>query len=313
LRKQVWDAIETLEYRPNRFAQALNNQTSPLLALMVPDISNPFWSNVARAVQDVTDEDNYSVIVCSTDGLLERELRFLRSLIGWISGLILHPYHVTHQQVSQLMGVTMPVVILGDIVPAAEQPSHWDQVGGDNSRGAQVAVEHLIRLGHQRIAFIQGPADTPTNIQRLTGYRRALSHAELPVREELVVRGDYTQEGGRQAMAALLARSEPPTAVFCANDLSALGALEVAKARGYNIPHDLSLVGFDDIQEAASSAPPLTTIKQSPRQLGAISAQKLVERLQGRTEPVRINLESSIVVRQSTAQPHHRDPDKPIL
>jgi LacI family transcriptional regulator len=303
LRKQVLEAIEALDYRPNRLAQALNSRTIPLLALIVPDISNPYWSQVARAIQDITDLHDYSLIVCSTDGLLEREVRFLRSLLGWISGLILHPYHVTHKQVSQSMGKTIPVVILGDFVTAEEYPAHWDRVGGDNQGGAQSAVEHLIQLGHRRIAFIQGPADTPTSIRRLAGFRRAFAVAGLPVSEALLVRGDYTQEGGRQAMDALLDRPDPPTAVFCANDLSAFGALETAKRRGFAIPQELSIVGFDDIDEAAHLAPPLTTIRQSPRQLGTMSARTLFERIDGRTEPVRLTIEFSLIVRQSTAPP----------
>ena len=303
LRKRILDAIEALDYRPSKLAQALNSQTIPLVALIVPDISNPYWSSVARAIQDITDKHNYSVIVCSTDGLLEREVRFLRSLSGWISGLILHPYHVTHKHVNQFMGKTIPVVILGDFVTAEEHHSNWDRVGGDNQGGAQSAVEHLIQLGHQRIAFIQGPADTPTSIRRLAGFRRAFELANLPVSEALLVRGNYTQEGGRQAMTALLDLPDPPTAVFCANDLSALGALEVAKRRGYRIPQDLSIVGFDNIEEAAHTSPPLTTIRQSPRQLGMISAEKLIERLDGRTEPVRVAMEFSLIIRQSTAPP----------
>lgn len=310
LRKQVLDAIEALNYRPNRLAQALNNQSIPLLALIVPDISNPYWSHVARAIQDITDKHDYSVIVCSTDGLLEREVRFLRSLMGWISGLILHPYHVTHEQVNRFMGKSIPVVIIGDFVAVEEPPSHWDWVSGNNQGGAQAAVEHLIELGHRRIAFIQGPADTPTGIKRLAGFRRAFATAGLPVCEELLVHGDYTQEGGRQAMTTLLNLPDPPTAVFCANDYSAFGALATARRHGCQIPQDLSIVGFDDVDEAAHVTPPLTTIRQSPRELGATSATKLIERLQGRTEPVRIPIEFSLIVRESTACPRQQEPGR---
>jgi DNA-binding LacI/PurR family transcriptional regulator len=164
-------------------------------------------------------------------------------------------------------------------------------------------VEHLLQWGHKQIGFIQGPADTPTSIKRLAGFLRAFELAGLPVDEELLVRGDYTREGGRQAMDTLLNLPEPPTALFCANDLSALGALETAKRRGYRIPQDLSIVGFDDIDEAAHSSPPLTTIRQSPRELGTIGARTLIERLNGRTEPARITIEFSLVVRHSTAPP----------
>ena len=112
----------------------------------MPDISNPYWSAVARAVQDVTDKRDCSVIVCSSDGLPEREARFLRSLAGWVSGMILHPYHLTSEHVSRPSGDQAPVVILGDFTTPAKQPAHWDQVTFSNLEGARAAVEHLIQL-----------------------------------------------------------------------------------------------------------------------------------------------------------------------
>lgn len=301
LRQRVLEAIEALSYRPNRLAQALSKRTIPLLALIVPDISNPYWSSVARAVQDVTDKHNYSVIVCSTDGLLKREIRFLRSLSGWISGLIVHPYHVTHKHVNQHIGDSTPLVILGDFLTTQGHPPNWDYVGGDNQGSAQTAVEHLISLGHKRIAFIQGLPDTPTGTKRLAGFQHALRLAGLPIDPSLIVPGDYTMNAGRAGMIALLELENPPTAIFCANDLVALGALETAKQHGYQIPRDLSIVGFDDIEEAKHALPPLTTIRQPPRRLGTVAADTLIERLKGRTEPRRISLEFQLVVRGSTA------------
>ncbi len=308
LHQRVLDAIEALSYRPNRLARALSRKAVPLLALVVPDISNPFWSCVARAVQDVTDRHDYSVIVCSTDGLLQREIRFLQSLSGWISGLILHPYHVTHKHVNPYMGEGVAVVILGDFLVAHEQPSTWDHVRGDNEGGSQAAVEHLIALGHRRIAFIQGPAGTPSSARRLAGFRRALERAGLPLAEELLIPGDYTREAGRAGIARLLAMADPPSAVFCANDLIALGALEAAQQHGCQVPRDLSIVGFDDIDEAAGTRPPLTTIRQPPQRLGTVAAETLLERLNGRQEPRHTLLEFSLVVRESTAPPR---PGKP--
>ena len=307
LRQQVLDAIEALGYRPNRLAQALSKRIIPLVALIVPDISNPYWSQVARAVQDTTDKSDYSVIVCSTDGLLKREVRFLRSLSGWISGLILHPYHVTFEHVNQCVGDTTPVVILGDFLATQEHPSNWDYVGGDNQGGAQAAVEHLIGLGHTRIAFIQGPTGTLTGIKRLAGFRRAFELAGLQVDESLLIPGDYTRNAGRRGMAALLNVEKPPTAVFCANDLSALGALETAKSQRYQVPRDLSIIGFDDIDEAVEASPPLTTIRQSPHQLGAVSAETLIERINGRIEPRRVSFEFCLVARESTAPPPRQE------
>jgi LacI family transcriptional regulator len=164
-------------------------------------------------------------------------------------------------------------------------------------------VEHLIQLGHRRIGFIQGAEGTPSSLKRRAGYRAALEQAGLLVDESLLVPGDYTQSGGRRAMAALLEQPDPPTAVFCANDLSAFGAIEAAQLRGYAIPTDLSIVGFDDIDEAATSSPPLTTISQPPRLVGTVTAETLIERLAGRAKPTRRSIPGSLVIRQSTAPP----------
>ena len=303
LHERVFDAVRTLNYRPNKLARALSRKAIPLLALIVPDISNPYWSAVARAVQDVTDQHDYSVIVCSSDGLPEREARFLRSLSGWVSGMILHPYHLTSEHVSRLSGDQVPVVILGDFTSPGKRPAHWDQVTSGNLQGAQAAVEHLIQLGHRRIGFIQGTDGTPSSLRRMAGYRAALEQAGLPIDETLLVPGDYTQSGGRRAMAILLERAERPTAVFCANDLSAFGAMQAAQMRGFAIPADLSIVGFDDIDEAATSSPPLTTISQPPRLVGTLTAETLIERLGGRAEPLRRSIPGALVIRQSTAPP----------
>lgn len=299
--QRVEDAIEALHYRPNRLARALSKKAIPLLALIVPDLGNPYWSHVARAVQDLTDPHGYSVIVCSTDGVFKREVRFLRALSGWISGLILHPYHVTHEHVNRYIGSDIPAVIIGDFPTVQEQPSNWDRVGANNQGGAQAAVEHLISLGHRRIAFIKGSSGRPTSIRRLAGFRRAFELARLSVDEDLLIPGDYTRDAGRAGMAALLDMEDRPTAVFCANDLIALGVLEAAHVWGFRVPQDLSVVGFDDIDEAEHALPPLTTVRQPPRRLGVVAAETLIERLKGRMEPRRIVLEFSLVVRESTA------------
>jgi LacI family transcriptional regulator len=302
LADRVYQSINKLNYRQNKLARALSQKNIPLLALIVPDISNPYWSSLARAVQDVTDAYDYSVIVCSSDGILDREIRFLRSLSGWVSGLILHPYHVSQVQVNQLILHNPPVVILGEFTTSEKQPSNWDQVAANNRESVMVAVEYLIGLRHQRIAFIQGTAGTPSSVKRMAGFLDALNSAGLPVDDNLIVPGDYTRVGGRKAMADLLNRPDPPTAVVCANDLSALGALEEAQLRGHKVPQSISIVGFDDIDEAALASPPLTTIRLPPHEIGVVAAEKLIERLKGREESSSSFLKGELIVRQSTAE-----------
>jgi LacI family transcriptional regulator len=302
LKQRVNAAIKALNYQPNQLARALNRKDFPLLALIVPDISNPYWSSFSRAVQDVADTREYSVIVCSSDGLYDREKRFLHSLSGWIGGIIIHPYHVTLADVNQLIGDKIPVLIQGDFSSVETQLQNWDQVVTNNLESAQLAVEHLVHLGHRNIAFIQGPEGTLTSKRRLAGYQQALATAGLPVMDALIIGGDYTYRGGYLAMKELLSRQVRPTAVACANDLSALGALEAARQIGLSIPQELSIVGFDDIDESALASPPLTTIHLSPRHIGTVAAETLIGRLGGRQDPIRVLIEGSLIIRESTAE-----------
>jgi LacI family transcriptional regulator len=303
LNERVFAAIDALNYQPNKLARALSRKAVPLLALIVPDISNPYWSAVARAVQDITDPHNYSVIVCSSDGQPEREARFLESLSGWVSGIILHPYYQAAEHYRPFSGGDVPVVVLGDFTSGDAHPAQWDQVTSSTLDGARTAVEHLLELGHRRIAFVQGLTGTPSSLKREAGFRGAFAQAELPVNESLIVRGDYTQAGGRRAAEELFSLADPPTAVFCANDLSALGVLQVAQLRGLPVPEGVSVVGFDDIDEAALATPPLTSFSQPPRLVGKVIAETLLERLNGRSEPARRSVEGVLVIRESTAAP----------
>jgi LacI family transcriptional regulator, galactose operon repressor len=300
LADRVHQSINKLNYRQNKLARALSRKNIPLLALIVPDISNPYWSSLARAVQDATDPYDYSVIVCSSDGILEREIRFLRSLSGWVSGLILHPYHVSQIQVNQLILHNLPVVILGEFTTSEKQPANWDQVAANNRESVMMGVEYLISLGHRRIAFIQGTSGTPSSVKRMSGFLDGLNSAEVPVDDNLIIPGDYTRVGGRKAMVELLNRPNPPTAVVCANDLSALGALEEAQLRGHKVPQSISILGFDDIDEAALASPPLTTIRLSPHEIGVVAAEKLISRLQGREESSYVFIKGELIVREST-------------
>ena len=165
-----------------------------------------------------------------------------------------------------------------------------------------MAVEYLIGLGHQRIAFVQGTAGTPSSVKRMAGFLDALNSARLPVDNNFIVPGDYTRVGGRKAMAELLNRPDPPTAVVCANDLSALGALEEAQLRGLKVPQSISIVGYDDIDEAALASPPLTTIRLPPHEIGVVAAEKLIERLKGREESSSTFIKGELIVRESTSR-----------
>jgi len=257
---------------------------------------------VARGVQDAADENGYVVVLCNTDRTRDREVRLLDTLRQQrVQGVILNPSQVTRDDVQRLSDVGVSVVLIGSQIDDPE----FDLVLVDNIQGACDAVTHLVELGHRRVGLVGGSRDTSSGMQRFQGYVRSLEEHGLAFDEDLIVEGDFTFEGGRECMQRLVSRSRPPTGVFVANDMMALGALTALEAAGLAVPDDVSLVGFDDIPEASRSRPKLTTIAQPKYQTGVEAARLLFERArQGHgSGRKRILLEHRLIVRASTAPP----------
>jgi LacI family transcriptional regulator len=300
VRRRVLEVMDHLNYQPNAVARGLRTKKTQLLALVIPDITNSFFTDLARGFQDAADQRNYVVVICNTDRALNRELRFLDMLHQQrVDGLVLNPVMVTADDLKRLLRAQVAVVLIGSQI---DDPD-FDLVMVDNVRGGFDATQHLIDLGHRRISLVAGPLTTSSGYLRHQGYCLALDRSGIPCEGSLIVEGSFTFEGGYESMQKLLLLDPQPSAVFAASDIMALGAKKAIEDAGLHIPDDLSLIGFDDIPEVSMTRPRLTTIAQPRYQMGREAAQMLIERIdQGNLlQRRRLVMKHKLVVRESTA------------
>ena len=296
-RERVEAVIQELGYRPDGLARSLRTRRTHMVALMIPDITNPFYPLLARGLEDGM-EPGYRSFICNTDGRREREQEFLEEIAQRrADGIVLDSFAIEPHWIETVVPGGIPVVRIGTTV--IDDPG-YDTVHADDERGGYVATTHLILKGHTRIAMIQGPAGAGG--KRNEGYRRALAKAGVPAARELVVPGDWTRPGGAAAASQLLRLDHPPTAIFCANDLMALGAMDAALETGLRVPGDLSLVGFDDIEASAMVSPALTTVSNPAYETGLLAGILLRERMTGqyRGETRTVTLPCELIERDTT-------------
>ena len=293
---RVTAVIKELGYEASLVAQSLRNHRTNVIGILVADIE-PFSTELLKGAADAIRGTGFELVVYSAGGRTGDpqgwEQRYLTRLSGTlVDGAVLVTPAV---DLEGLPGT--PVVAVDPHTGRSPLPT----VDSDNLRGGQLATEHLLELGHRRIALITGRADLKSAQQRETGYRRALVAAGVPVDTSLVRRGDYDHDVAAQSARELLSGPDRPTAVFAANDISAIAVIETALELGLRVPDDLSVVGFDNIAESALCRPPLTTVQQPIREMG-YRAISLLVKLINRDEPgdTHITLGTDLVVRHST-------------
>jgi LacI family transcriptional regulator len=295
-RDRVRQAIDQLGYRPSGLARGLRLQRSETIALIVPDIANPFYPMVARGIDDELGSA-YLAFLCNTDGERDQELRFAADIRDrQVDGLILAPFGVTDDDVDAIIDGGLPVVTIGRRL----LDPRLDAVYTDDEHGGFEATCHLLARGHTRIGLISGLAGAAG--ERVVGYRRALTDAGIAVEPALQVIGDWHRDGGAAAMRVLLDLDPPPTAVFAENDLMAIGALDAAGARAHGGPATVAVVGYDDIDAAQMATPALTTVINPAYEAGRQAARLLRDRMTGGyTGPGRVvGLRSALVIRDSS-------------
>lgn len=294
-------AIRDLDYRPNVLAKSFSLGQSRTLGLVVPDIVNPFFAQLASAAEREASDHGYHLILCSTESDPERELAYLKHLqVKRLDGIVFVTEHAREGPLTELVARTENLVLVDEDVPGFT----GRRVFSDNQRGGALATQHLLGLGHRRIAYIGGPPDLMSAQERLAGHLQAMKEHGIHADARLRYDGPYRQATGREALRAFLEASPRPTAVFAASDATAIGVLSEARARGIRVPHDLSLVGFDGISITEMLYPALTTVKQRIEELGRFGVQALVGILNGTAcahEVERLPVE--LVVRESTCPP----------
>ncbi|MGP4114743.1 LacI family DNA-binding transcriptional regulator [Streptomyces sp. 4N509B] len=277
--ERVRRAAAELGYVPNAVARSLKDGRTRQLTFAVPDIGNPAYVAMVRAIQTVTKAAGYRLLLHSTDAVAEDELAVVRSLRDRTSdGLIICPIRVTDAHIEALTNAARPVVVIGS--PPEDVPV--DSVRADSVAGAAIAVRHLYATGRRRVAFVNGPPDTVPGHNRERGYRAALAECGLPYDERLVVHTDFGIDAGTVAAERLLGLGpdERPDAIFCANDQLALGALRALHVGGLRIPDDIAVAGMDDSSLAQAAWPPLTSVDLRSSVRGRRAAELLLDRLE---------------------------------
>ncbi len=297
-RRRVQEAIEKLGYVPNSLARSLRSRKTRMLALLLTDITNPFWTTVARGVEDAASDAGFSVILCNTDESETEQERYLRIILEkQVDGVLLVPVRDPVEPVCSIRAQQVPVVVLDRRVPANLET---DVVRSDSEGGAYNLANLLISLGHRRIAILTGPHGVSTAEDRVAGYRRALRDAGLDW--ELVLYGDFSLDSGYQLACQALQREPRPTACFAGNNFLAIGALRALRDAGLKVPEQVALVGFDDLPEALMIDPFLTAARQPAYEMGHKATELLLARLSSQAPggSQEIVLPVEIVVRRSS-------------
>jgi LacI family transcriptional regulator len=297
--RKVEEAIEALDYVPNRIARGLISKKTGTLGLIVPDVVNPFFALVVRGAELVARRAGYRILLCNSEGALQLEREYIEDLIAHrVEGLLLAPVsdHSKHSVFPLLRG-DFPLVLIDRALPNLD----CDSVVSDNAGGARRLVEHLLSVGHRDIAHITDADDTSTGRERLRGYQEALAAAGVAYRDDLVFRTTVDQIGGFRAAQQALSMEKTPTAIFAVNNMTAVGAMKALREHGLRVPEDMGLVCFDEVEHLAVLSPFLTVVDQPAETFGSLGVQLLLERIAGKagSRTRRIGLQTDLIVRVS--------------
>ncbi len=289
-------AIAKLNYRPNLLAKRLSTGRTEAIGLVTPEISNPFFSELAAAVEADAQRHGYGVYISSTQGDRRREVDAIRRLYDQhVDGLIMITNQPDDGTLAGMLGDQRNVVLLDEDVPGVSVPRVFVQ----NEQGAYLATRHLIEAGHRDIALVSGPHDLMSVRERLSGFERAMAEAGFSTHAGWVLLGEYSREYGRSAAALLLASDPRPTAILACSDYLALGILAVARQMGVDVPGDISLVGFDDMPFAELVDPPLTTVRQPIAEMGRLAFGHLLALMNNEEVMPQARLPVDLIIRQS--------------
>jgi DNA-binding LacI/PurR family transcriptional regulator len=286
-------------YRASAVARGLVTRRTRTIGLVVTTVADPFASEVVCGIEQTANDRGYSVFLADSNADPERERKVVQAFAERrVDGIIVTSSRVGALYLPMLTQMQVPIVLVNDQHPGAFVHS----VMIANFAGMRAAAEHLIGLGHRRIAYLGDQFGYQSDAERLAGYRAALEKAGIPAAAELVANGDGRAEAAMAAMEKLLALAHPPTAICCYNDMSALGAMRQIRLKGLRVPEDISVAGFDDLFFASYMQPPLTTVRQPMRRMGQMAMDSLFRLMSGEESVPQITVETELIVRGSTAR-----------
>lgn len=307
--ERIQEIARSMGYRPNVIGRSLATKQTRTIGIVVTTVADPFVSDVVAAVEDLAQRDGYAVFLANSNAEPEREIKVVRSFgERRVDGVVVMASRVGALYLPLLRELNVPIVLIDNQHPGDFAHS----ISIDDRGGARLAVKHLIDLGHRRIAYIGDRGGLQSDMDRLEGYREELAAAGITPASGLIAYGDGNPDGGLEAMNTLLALRELPTAVFCYNDMTAVGAIRCLHSRGHAIPGRMSVVGFDDLSIASFLEPPLTTVRQPRSEMGRRAAAMLLDIIKGDVKPFQIRVPGTLVVRESTAVHKSREKDRSL-
>ncbi|MFE5319718.1 catabolite control protein A [Paenibacillus sp. NPDC056579] len=302
-RKKVFEAIERLGYRPNAVARGLASKKTTTVGVVIPDISNSIFSEVARGIEDIANMYHYNIILSNADKKKEKEIRVINTLLEkQVDGLLFMGGVVTDEHIQAFKTSAVPIVLCA----TTDEKNTIASVDIDHEKAAFDAVNVLIEQGHRNIAMISGTLQDPANgFSRYQGYKKALEAAGIPVREEYVRIGNYRYESGLEVTKHFLELSDRPTAIFAATDEMAIGAIHTLQDNGLKVPDDMSVISVDNIRMASMVRPQLTTVAMPMYDIGAVSMRLLTKLMNKETkdasEQMQVVLPHEVIHRNSVA------------
>ena len=309
LTERVQAAISELNYSPNEIARSLKVRQTRMLAMVLPDITNPFFPEIIRGAEDTAFERGYFLMTANTDEQIGRERRIVAALRSYrVDGVLLASASGTDtSHLKSTLAAGVALVCLDRTVPGVKT----DAVLLDNVRGARECVRHMIQKGHRRIAIITGSLDVQTGRERLRGYEEALREADIPAEKDRILEGDFRHDSGYRLGKQIAAekkkdRTLRPTAIFVCNGVMTLGVLKAFEELNIRCPQDIALATFDDLAVDSPFHPHLTTVVHPSYEMGARAAGMLIDRIEGRIskEPTTVRVAPTLIIRESTDAPH---------
>lgn len=296
-RARVEAVAAELNYVPNSLARSLRSSRTNILALLLGDLANPFWTTMARGVEDVANRQGFSVILCNTDEKESKQAEYLAVLLRKrVDGFLLVPTAAAAEPVQMIQRQKIPVVVIDRTITQVKV----DSVRGDSFGGAYQLTQHLLALGHRRIAVLSGPAAVSTAVERVAGVAKALQEVGAPLPKERILYGEYSLASG-YTMAAQIMPTQP-TAIVTGNNFIAIGVGRYLREKAIHVPNDISVVSFDDVPISWDCEPSLTVAVQPAYDLGRCATELLLKRINGAGSPTyeEIVLPVELIVRQST-------------
>lgn len=274
--KAVWDAVQALNYSPSAVARSLKVNTTKSIGMIITTSEAPFFAEIVLAVEEYCYRQGYSLFLCNTQNNPEKIQNHLDMLIKKrVDGILVMCSEYTEKSLALFNGTNVPMVVMD----WGTHDGKSDRILDNSFEGGYLATKHLIENGHKKIGVIAGKLEKTTARTRFEGFLKAMNEANLPIEQKWIVEGDFEPEDGYECMNNLFRLDELPTAIFCFNDVMALGAISAITERGLSVPNDISIIGYDNIHNSRFYAPPLTTVHQSKSRLGTKALDLLLERI----------------------------------